>query len=705
MFKENVIYDHLVLELRALGEMVVRNENDKSNDGISFAGLPKAGVETVEDLETVARKKGIELPLNLLCDRFSLDEVEKRILLISLFPSFIPDFLDQLGVHQVVMGHYAILPHILDRVGLFDSEHRGMYRRYLSNDSKLIRYGLIETQSHFSESHSDFYICGSRRVHNFLMGNDDLDIGPGSVVRILKEDRQLVSSDTMESSSGGHSEMLSLIQDSQDDARIPIVMLTGPSKTEKDRFLVNHCDKYGWKVLELNFHSINFASSVFDRKSFVMDLQRELKLLGGVLLLRLNDPGLKKSIEFTNEKIETEDLIIEIIAGLSGPIFIESEKKIRFSDEVRRKDVIELYELNFPSPDLERRANLWRDSLNGISVDSSSVDPEKLAARYRFTEEQIRMAVEDAKMHAQERSEFNGSLTQEDIHLSCRRRMQVNFPGTVKKIDPDFQWEDLILSDDHIVRLKELAYHLRHSDTVYDDWGFQGKSTASRGIHVLFSGHSGTGKTMAAGVIAKETGLDLYRIDLAGVVNKYIGETEKNLSRIFDEAHNSQAILFFDEADALFGKRSEVKDAKDRYANIEVAYLLQKMEEYNGMTILATNLASNLDDAFRRRLHFMIEFPMPDKSTARKLWERAFPKKAPVANDIDLDFLSNELQFSGGNIKNVALNAAFFAAEEGSDICMRHVMRSVRREYQKTGKPFGKEDMKKYYDMAIQEVN
>jgi SpoVK/Ycf46/Vps4 family AAA+-type ATPase len=221
---------------------------------------------------------------------------------------------------------------------------------------------------------------------------------------------------------------------------------------------------------------------------------------------------------------------------------------------------------------------------------------------------------------------------------------------------------------------------------VLHQWGFDSKLSLGKGTNALFSGPSGTGKTMAAEIVAGELGLDLYKIDLSGVVSKYIGETEKNLDRIFNAAENANAILFFDEADALFGKRSEVRDSHDRYANIEISYLLQKMEEYPGLTILATNLRQNLDDAFVRRLAFMVHFPFPDETSRQQIWQGVWPKQTPLHTEVDLDLFARRFKLSGGSIKNMALAAAFLAADEDTPVNMSHLYRAARREYQKMGK-------------------
>jgi SpoVK/Ycf46/Vps4 family AAA+-type ATPase len=240
---------------------------------------------------------------------------------------------------------------------------------------------------------------------------------------------------------------------------------------------------------------------------------------------------------------------------------------------------------------------------------------------------------------------------------------------------------------------------VRYRVQVYAEWGFNQKLSLGKGAIALFSGDSGTGKTLSAEIIAKELGLELYKIDLSCVVSKYIGETEKNLNRVFQEAQQSNAILFFDEADALFGKRSEVKDAHDRYANIEINYLLQRVEEYEGAIILASNMSKSIDAAFVRRMHFCIEFPFPDEDYRLQIWRGIFPPQAPLAKDVDFEFLAHNFKITGGNIKNIAIAAAFRAAK-GNSIRMEHLILSVKREYQKLGKVCEQSEFAQYYQLV-----
>ena len=263
-----------------------------------------------------------------------------------------------------------------------------------------------------------------------------------------------------------------------------------------------------------------------------------------------------------------------------------------------------------------------------------------------------------------------------------------------------FRLDDIVLPAATHTRVRELVAAIGARETVYRDWGFVRRSHAGVGLCILFSGASGVGKTATASAIAAELdGQDLYRIDLAAVVSKYIGETEKNLDRIFQAAQGCDALLFFDEADALFGKRSEVKDAHDRYANLETAYLLQKMEAHDGVSILATNLARNMDAAFARRIHYAIDFPRPDPAQRRELWARMLDVDAPLASDLDLAFLAERFEITGGDIRAAILDAAFLAAAAGGPIGMRDLVRALARTLVKRGRPVQARDFRPYDQM------
>ena len=350
-----------------------------------------------------------------------------------------------------------------------------------------------------------------------------------------------------------------------------------------------------------------------------------------------------------------------------------------------------------PLPDLEESRSLWADLLAGYPL-AEPQDPDQLAGKYRLTPGQMRGALESAAALARWRG-LEG-IDGESLTQGCRRQFHHALGEKARRVEAVFAWEDLILPDASKNLLRSACDQLRYRRQVYGSWGFGRKLAYGAGLSLLFSGPPGTGKTMAAQIVAGELGLELYKVDLSAVVSKYVGETEKNLNDIFREASHSQSVLFFDEADVLFGKRTEVKDAHDKYNNMEAAYLLQKIEEYPGVSVLATNFLQNFDEAFKRRLRFIIEFPFPDARYRLLLWRSVFPDQTPVEPDVDWEYLAGQFELSGSGIKNVAVNAAFLAARDGTAVGMPHLLTALRRELFKSGKVLVREDFGEYYMLA-----
>lgn len=361
--------------------------------------------------------------------------------------------------------------------------------------------------------------------------------------------------------------------------------------------------------------------------------------------------------------------------------------------------------VTFDRPDAARRQALWEQGIARQSLEADSSTLVQLAERFNLSVDQISDAV--TGLFHRRRLEGNGSpcIPGAWLFAAARQQSHGEISNLAQRVTLKSGWDDLVLPSATLRRVREVANAIACRQRVYNDWGMGSRVNNPNGLTVMFAGTSGTGKTLTASVIAGEMGLDLYRVDLAGVVSKYIGETEKNLDRIFAAASNANAILFFDEAEALFGKRSETKDAHDRYANIEVAYLLQKMEEHDGVVVLATNLAKNLDQAFLRRLNFVVEFPRPDARLRELIWRHIFPSQTPLAEDMDFAFFAHEFNNTGGEIRTVALDAAFFAAQRGDQVTMGDVVNALARQMVKQGRAPAASEFKQYHEMIAREVH
>lgn len=339
-----------------------------------------------------------------------------------------------------------------------------------------------------------------------------------------------------------------------------------------------------------------------------------------------------------------------------------------------------IYFVHFAPADYQLRLAAWQRLLG---ENGRHFNLEQLANLFQFNPGQIEDVVATARNLAQWQQT---GLTEVHLFAAARQHSNHQLNQLATHVTPRYEWDDIILPPDTKAQLREMGQRVQFKPTVFDSWTFGQKLAYGQGIAALFAGESGTGKTMAASIIAGELGLELYKIDLSALVSKYIGETEKNLERVFTEATTSNAVLFFDEADAIFGKRSEIQDSHDRYANLEVSYLLQRIERFDGIIILASNLQANIDEAFTRRLDFIIEFPFPQKTERERIWQVSIPAAMPLADDVDFTLLAERFQLAGGSIRNGVLGAAFLAAAEDRAVGMAHFLHAARREYQKLGR-------------------
>jgi ATPase family associated with various cellular activities (AAA)/Winged helix domain, variant len=438
------------------------------------------------------------------------------------------------------------------------------------------------------------------------------------------------------------------------NGRLPLLLLTGDDAAGQQDVAAAIAARFGVGLYRLR--GADLPNAAGEQAALAALWAREAALLGSGLLV-------------THEEGDAHAALTRLVARIDGLVIVAG-RDAPACDGASLHHVVD-------RPDVPERRRLWQAAL-GAKAAALAPALGTLASQYRLGARRIGEVAACAR----------GEDPEHDIAALHRasRGEAPTMPGLAQCIDTRARWDDLVLPGAQRLALEQIAVHARHRLTVHHDWGFADKGARGLGIATLFWGDSGTGKTLAAEVLANELGLALYRIDLSAVVSKYIGETEKNLRKLFDAAEDAGAILLFDEADALFGKRSEVKDSHDRYANIEVSYLLQRMEVYSGLAILTTNHKAALDGAFQRRLRFVVHFPFPDQAQREGIWRAVFPADAPL-DGIDYAKLAR-LNVAGGTIRNIALSAAFLAAEAGTPIGMAQLLRGAHLEAAKRDKPY-----------------
>ncbi len=623
---------------------------------------------------TESRRRGIVLRLDRLVRWFQLDDFEKDILLIGLAPELDLRFERLFAYLQddvtrkrpsVDLALNLLCPSLTAKVAA---------RRYFAADAPLLSQQLLTASADPAQPHPPLLgraLQLDERIAAYLLGLDALDANLARFVQRLVPrvawDAALVADEARQrlqalARAHGQAGLVCYFQGSYGAGRqaaaesLCAELEIGLLRVESERLLGLDRDALATIARRLTREALLQNAGLYwaDFDALLADDRRgELDVLLRELEIR---PGL---------------------SFLAGSAAWEPLGALRDRPFAR---------FAFPRPSHGQRAQCWTQSLKNVVSADAGLDCAALADSFRFTPGQIRDAVASARNLARWRDPERCAVAQDDLQQACRLQSNRKLTALAQRINPRHRWDDLVLPADRLAQLRELCNQIKYRGRVYDDWGFDAKLSLGKGLNALFTGPSGTGKTMAAEVIAGALGLDLYKIDLSSLVSKYIGETEKHLARLFAEAETSHGILFFDEADALFGKRTEVRDAHDRYANLETNYLLQRLEAFDGVVILATNFRKNMDDAFVRRLHFAVEFPFPGARDRQRIWRRIWPEATPRAPDLDLDFLASRFEIAGGNIRNIALAAAFLAADQGGMVTMAHCLHAVRREFQKMGK-------------------
>jgi len=639
----------------------------------------------IDEKKAESLRQGSELRLERLGDRFALTSVDKDILLFCLLPEFDLKYERLFGyIQDDVTKRRPTMALALDLL-CTSFEDSLAARQSLSQHAPLIKYHLISLHDDTPGKHAPLLTKSLKlddRIRDYLLGFDEIDANLLPFVHRIAPQRRLediVLADNIRA-------RLVQLTDAHKDGSHLIWYFYGPEGTGKRSTAEALCHRLGTGLLVADVKLMPQVSLPFE--TITRLLCREAMLQDATTYWKDFDTLLDDD---SSSQLRTA---MAEIGQNPGLVFLSGGRVWDARHSWGSKLFIPV---EFPIPDYSQRHQLWLTFLDG---QAKAAEPAvgSLASKFRLSGGQILEAGSLARNLALWRD--NGSVTGDDLHQVCRQVSNQKLIQLARKVKPRYIWADIVLPKDQLEQLREICNYVKYHHLVYGEWGFEHKLSLGKGLNVLFAGPSGTGKTMAAEIMANELGLDLYKIDLATVVSKYIGETEKNLDRIFKEAQDSNSILFFDEADAIFGKRSEVRDSHDRYANIEIAYLLQKMEEYQGIVILATNLRKNLDEAFARRMHFSVEFPFPEEEDRFCIWQKAFPETAPLSQDIDLIFMARQFKITGGNIKNIALSAAFLAVEDSGMVTMEHLIRATKREYQKMGKLCTEADFGGYYELV-----
>ena len=607
---------------------------------------------TSEDLEAIVATIESTPALETLCQLFNLSPFERQVLLLCAgveLDSEIPKLCGQIQGDE--RKNYATFS--LALAVLPNSHWSAIYPA-----NPLRHWHLLELGNSNGITRSPLRI--DERILHYLTGGQDLDQRLVSLVRSISISGELVPSHQI------LAERLAATWSRKTNSRLTIVQLCGIDQESQRAIALAAC-----RLLGLQLYAMSARLLPTDARELagLMRLwEREAALSNSVLLLDCQ--------ELNSSDADRQDAVQRFIEGLRVGLILSTRERKTWGES-------SILPLNVHPPTTQEQYDLWHRGLGNVMESNGNLSA--LVGQYNFNSSAIQAVCNEAL--EMERRGGGETEKQEEVSISnlvwdiCRSQSCPRLADLAQYIEPAATWDDLVLPTMQQQILREIAVHVRQRLTVYETWGFAAKGARGLGISALFAGLSGTGKTMAAEVLANELRLELYRIDLSSVVSKYIGETEKNLRRVFDAAEQGGTILLFDEADALFGKRSEVKDSHDRYANIEVSYLLQRMEAYRGLAILTTNLKNALDTAFLRRLRFIVQFPFPDAAQRAEIWRRIFPADTPTEG-LDMEKLAR-LNIAGGNIRNIALYAAFLAAEAQESVKMSHLLRAAQVEFVK----------------------
>jgi DNA polymerase III delta prime subunit len=649
---------------------------------------------TLLEQEIAARcAAGTALPLERLVRLYSLSRLERDALLLSIAPELDERFETLYSYAQNDVTRKRPTVGLILRLLLPGSAARLKARLLFARDNPLLRVPLVRFSDDAREQDASFLSCSVKpeeRIIDFLLGESQMDSRLRSFTVMSDGARTLRSLHLPQPLRQELEQAASTLRTTGG-----ALFFHGPRGAGQCEAAQALSVTAGRKLVVADLSRAQAAGAL--HAQVLSLLRREAQLRGANLLLTHHDEGHGTEQQQSHAPLFDHCTFGEMVSESRLIVFVAGEQPSPASTNVLS---CPWAAFEFPTPSFQSRVQLWQQAIAAAGAAAQAGMAESLANQFVLTGGQIEDACRMAANQALQHGEPALAVTRVALEAAARRQSNQRLKQRAQKVTTEYEWSDLVLPQRTLQQLRDVCTAEKFRDVVYSEWGFDRRMMHGKGLSVLFSGPSGTGKTMSASILAHELGLDLYKIDLSTVISKYIGETEKQLSQIFHEAQTSNAILFFDEADAIFGKRSEVNDAHDRYANVEVAYLLQKMEEYEGIVILATNFRKNIDEAFTRRIQYIVEFPFPEAQYRERIWRCLIPSTAPMADDVDFSFLGRQFEMAGGNIRNAVLLAAFLAAEEGCKIRMEHFIVATSRELQKMGKFPSRSDFREYYDLT-----
>ncbi len=664
---------------------------DKDTSEITLLDQEITALEAaVEKKNKSLNESNIYSYFDKLCSSFQLMWLERQIALICISSEIDKKYERTFGfLRDDLTVHHPTLEVVLKLLSFSRDEYL-QYRVQWLKGGNLQKYMLVPSQ----DLNDHFSLSKELRLRTGFLSY----IFTGEAVKPMNSDgiKVFAPNEELDSLVYGVTyleklESIAALKGTELGSRLTIINMIGNSGSGRQFVLRHLCKKMQTNLLVIN---MDLLYNEDNYENTARQIVTEMLLHQAELLLKFSGRFNEKPDEMEVKATAIVRVLINSIYELdlsNKSIFIASDNLYNYD---LRSEKAHLMSLNFDIPKEKERQHIW-ETLSANYSFADRVDWGEYASKFRFTPGQIKDTLESAFINAAVGGATDGIRTAY-LTQSCYQQSRSQLGRKSTKIEPQYAWEDLILPENPKEQLRNACNQIKYRQKVYGDWGFGEKLAYGKGLCMLFSGPPGTGKTMAAQVVAGELELELFKIDISQLVSKYIGETEKNIAEIFKEAQLSNAILFFDEADAMFGKRSEVKDSNDRYANIETAFLLQKVEEYEGVSILASNFQKNIDEAFLRRFNFIIEFPFPDAQHREKIWRLIFPGEAPLSAELDFSLIAEKFALSGGNIKNAAVSAAFLAAGQNEAIGNAHIIDAIKTEMAKSGKIVVKEDIEEF---------